>query len=80
MYGYGYTPTEEQIKAQQEAQKQRIKDKHDEKLESLPDGGMGGPGEGPRAGVENADGEGPPALPHHELLACAAAGANCRRR
>lgn len=43
MYGYGYTPTEEQIKAQQEAQKQRIKDKHDEKLEKLPDGGMGGP-------------------------------------
>jgi len=33
----------EQIKAQQEAEKQRIKDKHNEKLESLPDGGMGGP-------------------------------------
>ncbi|MFJ9121634.1 WXG100 family type VII secretion target [Streptomyces sp. NPDC102394] len=43
MYGYGYTPTEEQIKAQQEAEKRRIKDKHDEKLESLPNGGMGGP-------------------------------------
>ncbi|MGI5458440.1 hypothetical protein ACQEWB_35745 [Streptomyces sp. CA-249302] len=43
MYGYGYTPTAEQIEAQQAAEKQRIKDKHDEKLESLPDGGMGGP-------------------------------------
>ncbi|MCI3277884.1 hypothetical protein [Streptomyces cylindrosporus] len=43
MYGYGYTPTAEQIEAQQQAEKQRIKDKHDEKLESLPNGGMGGP-------------------------------------
>ncbi|CAL9425915.1 hypothetical protein SUDANB145_01946 [Streptomyces sp. enrichment culture] len=39
---YGY-PTAEQIEAQQRAQEQRIQDKHDEKLESLPDGGMGGP-------------------------------------
>ncbi|MEU1854076.1 hypothetical protein ABZ499_33655 [Streptomyces sp. NPDC019990] len=43
MYGYGYQPTPEQIKAQQEAREQRIQDKHDEKLESLPNGGMGGP-------------------------------------
>jgi uncharacterized protein YukE len=43
MYGYGYQPTPEQIKAQQEAQAQRIKDKHDKNLESTPDGGMGGP-------------------------------------
>ncbi|MPY64471.1 WXG100 family type VII secretion target [Streptomyces spongiae] len=43
MYGYGYQPTPEQIKAQQEAREQRIQDKHDEKLESIKDGGMGGP-------------------------------------
>ncbi|WP_051833947.1 hypothetical protein [Streptomyces sp. NRRL S-646] len=42
MYGGEYYSAE-QIKAQQEAEKQRIKDKHNEKLESLPDGGMGGP-------------------------------------
>ncbi|MFJ9589846.1 hypothetical protein [Streptomyces acidicola] len=42
MYGYGYQ-NPEYIKAQQEAREQRIQDKHDEKLESLPDGGMGGP-------------------------------------
>ncbi|MET7478700.1 hypothetical protein ABZT17_30645 [Streptomyces sp. NPDC005648] len=41
MYGEYYSP--EQIKAMQEAEKERIKDKHDQKLESLPDGGMGGP-------------------------------------
>ncbi|MEW2402710.1 WXG100 family type VII secretion target [Streptomyces sp. NPDC046862] len=40
---YGYQPTPEQIKAQQEAREQRIKDKHDEKLESQTNGGMGGP-------------------------------------
>ncbi|MEV6948531.1 hypothetical protein AB0N07_42765 [Streptomyces sp. NPDC051172] len=43
MYGGEYQVSPEQIKAQQEAEKKRIKDKHDEKLESLPDGGMGGP-------------------------------------
>ncbi|GAA4807670.1 hypothetical protein [Streptomyces ziwulingensis] len=42
MYGYGYQ-SPEMIKAQQEAQEQRIQDKHDEKLDDLPDGGMGGP-------------------------------------
>src|SRR4051812_44805612 len=42
MYGYAYQ-SPEQIKAQQEAREQRIRDKHDEKLESLPNGGMGGP-------------------------------------
>lgn len=40
---YGYQPTPEQIKAQQEARQQRIKDKHDQKLEETPNGGMGGP-------------------------------------
>ncbi|MBC9723662.1 WXG100 family type VII secretion target [Streptomyces sp. TRM68367] len=42
MYGYGYQ-NPEYIKAQQEARERRIEDKHDEKLESLPNGGMGGP-------------------------------------
>ncbi|MER5752767.1 hypothetical protein [Streptomyces sp. NPDC002088] len=42
MYGE-YYQSPEQIKAMQDAQEQRIKDKHNEKLESLPDGGMGGP-------------------------------------
>ena len=42
-YGAGYYNNPEYIKAQQEAREQRIQDKHDEKLESLPDGGMGGP-------------------------------------
>ncbi|GAA2286183.1 hypothetical protein GCM10010145_66130 [Streptomyces ruber] len=42
MYGYGYQ-SPEMIAAQQEAREQRIQDKHDEKLESLPDGGMSGP-------------------------------------
>ncbi|MGW1028656.1 WXG100 family type VII secretion target [Streptomyces sp. NPDC002577] len=42
VYG-GYYNNPEYIKAQQEAREQQIKDKHDEKLESLPDGGMGGP-------------------------------------
>jgi hypothetical protein len=41
-YG-GYYQSPEQIKAMQEAEKRRIKEKHDEKLESLDDGGMGGP-------------------------------------
>ncbi|RPF36706.1 hypothetical protein [Streptomyces sp. TLI_185] len=43
MYGGEYYVSPEQIKAQQEAEKQRIKDKHDKKLESTTDGGMGGP-------------------------------------
>jgi hypothetical protein len=38
---YYYSP--EQQKAMEEARQQAIKDKHDKKLESLPDGGMGGP-------------------------------------
>ncbi|MGW1257446.1 hypothetical protein ACWD5Q_20245 [Streptomyces sp. NPDC002513] len=42
VYGEYYN-NPEYIKAQQQAQEQRIKDKHDEKLESLPNGGMGGP-------------------------------------
>lgn len=42
MYGGEYV-TPEQIKAQQEAEKQRIKEKHDKELESQTDGGMGGP-------------------------------------
>ncbi|MEU8852101.1 hypothetical protein AB0C70_39110 [Streptomyces sp. NPDC048564] len=46
-YGYGgYYNNPEYIKAQQEAREQRIEDKHDEKLESLPNGGMGGPDRG----------------------------------
>ncbi|GAA1541599.1 hypothetical protein GCM10009730_58370 [Streptomyces albidochromogenes] len=40
---YGYHPTPEQIKAQQEAREQRIQDKHDEILEEQPNGGKGGP-------------------------------------
>ncbi|MEV6588079.1 hypothetical protein [Streptomyces acidicola] len=43
MYGDGYYQTPEQIRAQQEAREQRIQDKHDERLEELPNGGMGGP-------------------------------------
>ncbi|MFJ8363662.1 WXG100 family type VII secretion target [Streptomyces sp. NPDC093984] len=42
MYGE-YYQSPEQIKAMEEARKQAIKDKHDEKLDSLPNGGMGGP-------------------------------------
>ncbi|MEU6578340.1 hypothetical protein [Streptomyces sp. NPDC046805] len=38
-----YYSSPEYIKAQQKAREQHIKDKHDEKLESLKDGGMGGP-------------------------------------
>jgi hypothetical protein len=41
-YGH-YQPTPEQIEAQQKAREQRIKDKHDEKLEEQANGGMGGP-------------------------------------
>jgi hypothetical protein len=40
---YGGYYNAEYYEAQQQAQKQRIQDKHDEKLESTPDGGMGGP-------------------------------------
>jgi uncharacterized protein YukE len=43
-YGYGgYYNTPEYQEAQRQAREQRIQDKHDEKLESLPNGGMGGP-------------------------------------
>ncbi|MFF4962152.1 hypothetical protein ACFY2Z_35110 [Streptomyces sp. NPDC001222] len=42
VYGEYYN-NPEYIKAQEKAREQHIKDKHDEKLESLPDGGMGGP-------------------------------------
>ncbi|MFE9441473.1 WXG100 family type VII secretion target [Streptomyces sp. NPDC006602] len=41
--GYGGYYNAEYYEAQQQAQQQRIKDKHDEKLESTKDGGMGGP-------------------------------------
>ncbi|MDQ0993390.1 WXG100 family type VII secretion target [Streptomyces sp. V3I7] len=41
-YGAGYYDNPEYIKAQQRAREQRIQDKHDEKLESLPNGGKGG--------------------------------------
>ncbi|MCX5093287.1 WXG100 family type VII secretion target [Streptomyces sp. NBC_00365] len=41
--GYGGYYNAEYYEAQQQAQKQRIKDKHDEKLESTSNGGMGGP-------------------------------------
>jgi uncharacterized protein YukE len=40
---YGGYYNAEYYEAQQKAQQQRIQDKHDEKLESTPDGGMGGP-------------------------------------
>ncbi|MFE0329600.1 WXG100 family type VII secretion target [Streptomyces sp. NPDC058960] len=43
VYGGEYYNNPEYIKAQEQAREQRIKDKHDEKLESLPNGGMGGP-------------------------------------
>ncbi|MEV6739865.1 hypothetical protein AB0N14_24165 [Streptomyces sp. NPDC051104] len=43
VYGGEYYNNPEYIKAQEQAREQRIKDKHDEKLESLSDGGMGGP-------------------------------------
>lgn len=39
---YGGHYNAEYYEAQQRAQEQRIQDKHDEKLESLPNGGMGG--------------------------------------
>ncbi|WP_328422748.1 hypothetical protein [Streptomyces sp. NBC_00443] len=43
-YGYGgYYNSPEYYEAQQKAQQQRIQDKHDQKLESTKDGGMGGP-------------------------------------
>lgn len=42
-YGYGgYYNSPEYYEAQQKAQQQRIQDKHDQKLESTKDGGMGG--------------------------------------
>ncbi|MFH0519050.1 WXG100 family type VII secretion target [Streptomyces sp. M41] len=44
-YG-GYYQSPEYYEAQQRAREQRIQDKHDEKLESLPNGGMGGPDRG----------------------------------
>ncbi|MGW4087411.1 WXG100 family type VII secretion target [Streptomyces sp. NPDC004822] len=40
-YG-GYYQSPEYYEAQERARQQRIQDKHDEKLESLPNGGMGG--------------------------------------
>lgn len=40
---YGGYYNAEYYEAQQQAQQQHIKDKHDEKLESIKDGGMGGP-------------------------------------
>ncbi|WP_128435263.1 WXG100 family type VII secretion target [Streptomyces cyaneus] len=43
-YGYGgYYNSPEYYEAQQKAQQQRIQDKHDQRLESTKDGGMGGP-------------------------------------
>ena len=42
-YGYGGYYNAEQYEAMEQARQQRIQDKHDEKLESLPNGGMGGP-------------------------------------
>ncbi|MFE5817358.1 WXG100 family type VII secretion target [Streptomyces sp. NPDC056479] len=41
-YG-GYYQSPEYYEAQEKARQQRIDDKHDEKLDSLPNGGMGGP-------------------------------------
>ncbi|MFG2746604.1 WXG100 family type VII secretion target [Streptomyces chartreusis] len=41
-YG-GYYQSPEYYEAQEKARQQRIQDKHDGKLESLPNGGMGGP-------------------------------------
>ncbi|MBT1097835.1 WXG100 family type VII secretion target [Streptomyces sp. Tu102] len=41
-YG-GYYQSPEYYEAQEKARQQRIEDKHDGKLESLPNGGMGGP-------------------------------------
>lgn len=39
-YG-GYYQSPEYYEAQERARQQRIEDKHDEKLDSLPNGGMG---------------------------------------
>ncbi|WP_139063593.1 WXG100 family type VII secretion target [Streptomyces zinciresistens] len=41
--GYGYYQNPQYYEAQQRAREQRIQNKHDEKLNSLPNGGMGGP-------------------------------------